>query len=81
VRENSFGNPAAIVGRWKQIVATASRPRCAELFTANDRMTKQLRWLHLSDIHFRGKSKLDQNDAFARIRTDLARRTAEGNGP
>jgi predicted phosphodiesterase len=44
-------------------------------------MTKQLRWLHLSDIHFRGKSKLDQNDAFARIRTDLTRRTAEGNGP
>lgn len=44
-------------------------------------MTKRLRWLHLSDVHCRGKSKLDQNDAFARIRTDLARRTAEGNGP
>lgn len=44
-------------------------------------MTKQLRWLHVSDIHFRGKSKLDQNDAFARIRADLARRTADGNGP
>jgi len=44
-------------------------------------MMKQLRWLHLSDIHFRDKSKLDQNDAFARIRSDLAERTAEGNGP
>jgi predicted MPP superfamily phosphohydrolase len=44
-------------------------------------MTKQLRWLHLSDIHLRGKSKLDQNDAFTRIRADLAKRTAAGNAP
>ena len=44
-------------------------------------MTKKLRWLHLSDIHFRDKWKLDQNDAFARIRSDLAKRTVEGSGP
>ncbi len=44
-------------------------------------MTKQLRWLHISDIHFRTPSKLDQNDAFVRIRADLAKRKAEGRNP
>ena len=44
-------------------------------------MRKQLCWLHLSDIHFRTKSKLDQNDAFLRIRSDLEKRRAEGLGP
>lgn len=44
-------------------------------------MRKQLRWLHLSDIHFRSKLKLDQNDAFARIRADLTQRKAEGRCP
>jgi 3',5'-cyclic AMP phosphodiesterase CpdA len=44
-------------------------------------MTNQVRWLHISDIHFRTKLKLDQNDAFVRISADLARRKAEGRGP
>jgi 3',5'-cyclic AMP phosphodiesterase CpdA len=44
-------------------------------------MTKQVRWLHISDIHFRTPLKLDQGDAFVRIRGDLAKRNAEGRSP
>lgn len=40
-----------------------------------------MRWLHISDIHFRGKHQLDQNDAFLRIREDLATRKADGKLP
>ncbi len=40
-----------------------------------------MRWLHISDIHFRESKKLDQNDAFRRIREDLATRKAEGRSP
>ena len=44
-------------------------------------MRKLLRWLHISDIHFREKTKLDQNDAFRRIHEDLTTRKAEGRAP
>lgn len=37
-------------------------------------------WLHLSDIHFRAKSKLDHDDVFKRIRTDLGKRGSDGCG-
>ncbi len=44
-------------------------------------MRKQVCWLHISDIHFRAKSKLDHTDAFKRIRSDLGERRAQGLGP
>lgn len=44
-------------------------------------MTKQLRWLHISDIHFKNISKLDQKDAFLRIRNDVKKRKSAGCGP
>ena len=44
-------------------------------------ITKRLRWLHLSDVHFRDKVKLDQADAFARIEADVTKRKAAGAGP
>jgi UDP-2,3-diacylglucosamine pyrophosphatase LpxH len=44
-------------------------------------MRKDVRWLHISDIHFGEKSKLDQRDAFIRIRSDVLTRKAAGKGP
>src|SRR5262245_22133413 len=44
-------------------------------------MTKQLRWLHLSDVHFREQMKLDQNDAFTRIYSDVRQRRSDGRSP
>jgi UDP-2,3-diacylglucosamine pyrophosphatase LpxH len=44
-------------------------------------MRKLVRWLHISDIHFRESKRLDQNDAFRRIREDLTTRKTEGRSP
>ena len=41
-------------------------------------MRKEIRWLHISDIHFRGKNQIDQGDAFRRLSDDISARIAGG---